>query len=45
MAPGLLVEIVARLRRAEAKLAHREFEVRDLQEREALGALGALGAC
>lgn len=32
---GLLVEIVARLRRAEAKLAQREFEVRDLQEREA----------
>ena len=34
-ASGLLVEIVARLRRAETKLAQREFEVSDLQEREA----------
>jgi len=32
---GLLVEIVARLRRAEMQLAQREFEVIDLQEREA----------
>ena len=39
---GLLVEIVARLRRAEMQLAQREFEVVDLQEREATNQLSKI---